>query len=66
MVIKISGKHNPPPIKHFITKNSKITEKKAIANKLAEIFSDNSSSKHNSKQFQIIKKTKEKYKINLN
>ena len=37
-----------------------------IANKLAEIFSDNSSSKHYSKQFQSIKKNKEKYKINLN
>ena len=28
MIRKISGKHNPPPIKHLITKNSKITEKR--------------------------------------
>ena len=60
MIRKISGEHNPLPIKHFITKNSKITEKKAIANKLAEIFSDNSSSKHYSKQFQSIKKKQRK------
>ena len=66
MIRKISGKHNPLPIKHLITKNSKITEKKAIANKLAEMFSDNSSSKHYSKQFQNIKNNKEKYQINLN
>ena len=66
MVRKISGKHNPPLIKHLFIKNSKITEIKVIANKFAKIFSDNSSSKHNSKQFQIIKKNREKYKINLN
>ena len=64
MVRKISRKH--PPIKHFIIKSSKIIEKKAIANKLGKTFSDNSSSKHYSKQFQVIKKNKEKYKINLN
>ena len=67
MVRKISRKHNPLPIKNTLSqKNSKITEKKVIANKLAKIFSDNSSSKHYCKQFQSIKKDKEKYKINLN
>ena len=58
MVRKISGKHNPPPIKHLIIKNSKITEKEAIANKLAETVLDNSLSKHYSKQFQIIKENR--------
>ena len=60
MIRKISRKHNPLPIKHHIPKNSKITEKKVIANKLAEIFSDNSSSKHYCKQFQSIKKKTKK------
>ena len=61
MVRKISRKHNPLPIKNTLSqKNSKITEKKVIANKLAKIFSDNSSSKHYCKQFQSIKKKKQR------
>ena len=41
----------------------KITDEKDIANHLSEIFSQNSSSKNQSKNFQIIKSKAEKVKI---
>ena len=66
IIRKISGKQDPMPIKHLLAQNIKVTEKKAIANQLAETFSKNSSSKNYSKQFQTQKKNQEKYKINFN
>ena len=63
MIRKISGKNRSNPLKHLSKENTKVTNKQSIANLLAETFSNNSSSKHYSKQFQKIKRTKEKTKL---
>ena len=60
---KITGKNSNNPTKHLIHNNVKITDEKDIANHLAETFSQNSSSKNQSKNFQIIKVKVEKVKI---
>ena len=61
MIKKIIGKNSNTPTKHLIYNNVKITDENDIVNHLAEIFSQNSFSKNQSKNFQIIK-AKEKVK----
>ena len=63
MIRKITGKNSNSPTKHHIHKNGKITDEKDIANHLAETFLKNSSSKNQSKNFQIIEAKTEKVKI---
>ena len=61
MISKIIGKNCNTPTKHLIHNNVKITDKKDIANHLAEIFSQNSSSKNQSKN----RKSKSNFKTKL-
>ena len=63
MIWKITSKNNNTPTKHFTHNNLKITDEKDIANHLAENFLQNSSTKNQSKSFQIIKTKAEKVKI---
>ena len=63
MIRKITGQNNNTPTKHFTHNNLKITDEKDIANYLAETFLQNSSTKDQSKSFQIIKTKAEKVKI---
>ena len=63
MIWKITGKNNNTPTKHLTYNNLKITDKKDIANHLAENFSQNSSTKNQSKSFQIIETKAEKVEI---
>ena len=63
MIQKITGQNNNTPTKHLTHNNLKITDEKDIANHLAETFSQNSSTKYQSKSFQIIKTKAEKVKI---
>ena len=62
MIRKITGKNNNTHIKRLTQNNMKITDKKDIANNLAETFSQNSSTKNQRKCFQIQTKA-EKVKI---
>ena len=66
MIKGIAGKNNSAPIKHLSSDGIKITDKKDIAGKLAENFSENSSSKNYKKQFQTIKRNAEKCKLKFN
>ena len=63
MIRKITGQNNNTLTKHLTHNNRKITDEKNIANHLAETFSQNSSTKNQSKSFQIIKTKAEKVKI---
>ena len=63
MIRKITGQNNNTPTKYLTHNNLKITDEKVIANHLDETFSQNSSSKYQSKRFQIIKTKAEKVKI---
>ena len=66
MVRKISGKSKASSVNHLKKNNSEIaSEKKDIADTLADTFSKNSSSSHYSKEFQKIKHQKEKTKLNF-
>ena len=65
MIRKITDKNSNTPTKHLIHNNVKITDEKDIANYLAETFSQNSSSKNQSKNFQIIKAKAEKVKNHI-
>ena len=64
MIWKIADKKQPTPLKYLSVSNQKITEKKAIADLLAETFSKNSSSQFNT-QFNKIKYNLEKKKMNF-
>ena len=63
MIRKITGKNSNTPTKQLIHNNVKITDEKDIAIHLAKTFSQNSSSKNQSKNFQTIKAKVEKIKI---
>ena len=63
MIRKITGKNYNTPTKHLTHNNLKITDKKEIANHIAETFLQNSTLKNQSKHFQIIKTKAEKFKI---
>ena len=63
MIRKITGQNNNTPTKHLTHNNLKITDKKDRANHLTETFSQNSSTKYQNKNFQIIKIKAEKVKI---
>ena len=65
MVNKISGKNHKPPLKHIIHNGTKITNKREIAEHLAENLSQTSSVKNQKEKFQTIKKQQEKRKINF-
>ena len=65
MIRKISGKNTSGPIKHLSKNHIKATNKKDIADLLANTFSKNSSSTNYSKPFQNIKKNAEKTKLNF-
>ena len=66
MIRKISGgKNTSSPIKHLSKNHMKATNKKDIADLLANTFSKNSSSTNYSKPFQNIKKNAEKTKLNF-
>ena len=65
MIRKISGKNTSSPIKHLSKNHIKATNKKDIADLLANTFSKNSSSTNYSKPFQNIKKNAEKTKLNF-
>ena len=65
MIRKISGKNTSGPIKHLSKNYIKATNKKDIADLLANTFSKNSSSTNYSKPFQNIKKNAEKTKLNF-
>ena len=62
MIRKIAGKKQSTPLKHLSVTNHKITDKKAIADFLAETFFKNFSSQFNT-EFYKIKPTLEKKKI---
>ena len=66
MIKGIARNKNSTPIKHLSSDGIKITDKKDIAGKLAENFSENSSSKNYKKQFQTIKRKAEKCKLKFN
>ena len=51
MIWEITSKNSNTPTKHLIHDNVKITVEKDIANHLAKTFSQNSSSKNQSKNF---------------
>ena len=60
MIRKINGK-SVSTVNHLKQDNGQtVTEKKQLADTLAEIFSKNSSSSNYTKQFQNIKKNKRK------
>ena len=61
---KIKGKESTPNT-HLKRNNRLITDKKEHANRLAQSFEETSSTKNYSKNFQKIKQTKEKTKINF-
>ena len=63
MIQKITSQNNNTPTKHLTHNNLKITDEKDIENHLAKTFSQNSSTKNQSKSFQIIKTKAEKVKI---
>ena len=63
MIQKITVQNTNTPTKHLTYNTLKITDKKDIANHLAENFSQNSSAKYQSKSFQIIKTKAEKVQI---
>ena len=63
MIWKITGKNNNTPTKHLTHNHLKITDEKDIVNHLVKHFSQNSSTKNQSKSFQIIKTKAEKVKI---
>jgi len=66
MVRKISGKRLNTTITHLNKPdNSKCTERKDIANLLADEFQKNSSSNHYSQKFQTFKKNAEKQKLDF-
>ncbi len=66
MVRKISGKHKSSTVNHLQKSNTeKVTDKKDIADVLAETFSKNSSSTHYSETFQNFKKQQEKKLLNF-
>ena len=65
MIRKIPGKNTSSPIKHLSKNHIKATNKKDIADLLANTFSKNSSSTNYSKLFQNIKKNAEKSKLNI-
>ena len=65
MIRKISGKNTSSPIKHLSKNHIKATNKKDIADLLANTFSKNSSSTNYSRPFQNIKKNAEKTKLNF-
>ena len=65
MIRKISGKNTSSPIKHLSKNHIEATNKKDIADLLANTFSKNSSSTNYSKPFQNIKKNAEKTKLNF-
>ena len=63
MIWKITGENNNTPTKHLTHNNLKITDEKDIVNHLAKNFSQNWSTKNQSKSFQIIKTKADKVKI---
>ena len=63
MIWKITSKNTNTPTKHLTHNNLRITDKKDIANRLAETFSQNSSVKNQSKNFQLAKTEKVKIKF---
>ena len=65
MVRKISGKNKSSTIKHLKQPNLDITDKKDIADCLANTFSENSSSANYSTQFQKYKRQQEKTKLDF-
>ena len=66
MIRKISGKNKSTSVNHLKKSNSETaTDKKDIANCLAETISKNSSSSHYSKTFQSMKKQQERQKLNF-
>ncbi len=65
MIQKIAGKYQATPIKHLSKINFIITDKKNIADLLAETFSRNSSSQNYKPKFITVKQNEEKYKLNF-
>ena len=65
MIWKITSQNNNTPTKHLTHNNLKITNKKDIANHLAETFSQNSSTKNQSKSFKSSKQKQKKLKSNF-
>lgn len=65
MIRKITGKNNRQPYQHITYKGTRITNKKDIAEHLAENFAKNSSNNPQKKEFETIKKHKEKKEINF-
>lgn len=60
IIWKIPGKTVQNTIKQLSYNNTKITNKKDIADHLAETFSENSSSKSTAKHFKTLKRTKKR------
>ena len=65
MIRKIAGKHQATSIKHLSRNNFIITDKKNIADLLAETFSQHSSSQNCKPKFITVKQNAEKYKLNF-
>ena len=65
MIWKIADKHQATPIKHLSKNNFIITDKKNIADLLAETFPQNSSSQNCKPKFIAVKQNAEKYKLNF-
>ena len=63
MVRGITGKTKAAPVKHLSSNSIEVTEEKDIVEKLAEKFSENSSSKNYNSQFQRVKENAEKNKL---
>ena len=65
MIHKISGRRPPTPTVHLKVNNNLVTDKKTIADTLANTISYNSSSGHYSKQFQLHKARAERQQLNF-
>ena len=65
MIRKTAGKYQATPIKNLSKNNSTITDKKNMADSLAETFSQNSSSQNGKPKFITVKQNAEKYKLNF-
>ena len=65
MVRKISGKHPSGKICHLHANGSEVTDIPDIANTLAQIFSDNSSSEQHSTKFKSFQHQAEKQPLNF-
>ena len=59
MIEKIAGKHQATPIKQRSKNNDRITDKKAMADLLAETFSKNSLNQKGKQEFIIAKQNAE-------